>query len=374
MQKEDIKSINNFQGELETKKLSLLCLLRNTEEIVKRSCDGTLLNDYTCIYQTLSNAVTKDNQLKVFAPQFCFGNQLEHKYIENCFGLVRRGEQPNIIGASESHIYSLPVICNVTELKKIHFCSFSNIRSLFGVCEDKAWILHAISGYEEYIKLYSAKGSDLGYQIPRDNAEQILRATENEIWVKSGEIIKKITVGTTNRTEEIVRMSEFQTATCSVLNDNRIVAYSVEGKCFYEVNIDEDWPVNINELTLKNIPVEEECAGLITAKPLRITETVSKHIIIPCRDKVITLDRNFRVCNVHENRDSSFRDICGDPYGNIFIVDYNRNKICLFNSYGEFLHDVSVQEIFSSPTDITRDSMGNIWLTYGNCVHIYSYL
>ncbi|CAG2184864.1 unnamed protein product [Mytilus edulis] len=51
MQKQDIKSINNFQDELETKKLSLHCLLRSTADIVNRSCDGKLLNDYTFLYQ-----------------------------------------------------------------------------------------------------------------------------------------------------------------------------------------------------------------------------------------------------------------------------------------------------------------------------------
>ncbi|VDI38461.1 Hypothetical predicted protein [Mytilus galloprovincialis] len=369
MQKEDIKSINNFQDELETKKLSLLCLLRNTEEIVKRSCDGTLLNDYTFLYQTLSNAVTKDNQLKVFVPQFCFGNQLEHKYIENCFGLVKRGEQPNIIGASESHVYSLPIICDVTEFKKVHsFNVGKTIRSVFSICEDNTWILFS------HIQLYTAKGSAVVHQCPGDNAEQILRATKNEIWVKSGELIRKITIETTTKTEDIVHMPELANATCTVLDDNRLIAYYYQGKCFYEVTIDGDWPVSINETTLKTIPVEEKNAALITGKPLKITETVSRHIIIPCGNKVITFDRNFRVCNIHENSDSSFRGICGDPYGNIFIVDYNRKKICLFNSYGEFLHDVSVQEISSSPMDITRDSLGNIWLANGNYVHIFSYI
>ncbi|CAC5380412.1 unnamed protein product [Mytilus coruscus] len=43
MQKQDIKSFNNFQDELETRKLSLQCLLRTTEDIVKRSCGGELL-------------------------------------------------------------------------------------------------------------------------------------------------------------------------------------------------------------------------------------------------------------------------------------------------------------------------------------------
>lgn len=49
------------------------------------------------------------------------------------------------------------------------------------------------------------------------------------------------------------------------------------------------------------------------------------------------------------------------------------NKICLFNSYGEFLNDVLVQDI-SKPVDITRDSMGNIWLAdQNNRVQIYSH-
>ncbi|XP_052106992.1 uncharacterized protein LOC127739346 [Mytilus californianus] len=371
MQKEDIKSINNFQDELETKKLSLLCLLRSTKDIVKCSSDGKLLNDYTFLYQTLCNAVTKDNQLMVFSPQFCFGNQLEHKYIENCFGLVMRGEKPNMIGASESHIYSLPIICAVNEFKKMHSFNINYFQNFYGACEDKTWILQ---NYEECIKLYSANGVDLRYTVPKNDAEQILRATQNELWIKSGGHIKKITVETASTTEEIVHMPEFANATCSVLDDNRIIAYSVQGKCFYDVTIDGDWPVNINETTLKIIPVEETIAVLITEKPLSITETVSKHIIIPCREKVITFDRNFRVCNVHENKGSSFGGSCGDHYGNIFIVDTNLNKICVLNSYGEFLHDVSIQGI-SSPIYITRDSMGNIWLTdSGNKVHIYSYL
>ncbi|CAG2246097.1 unnamed protein product [Mytilus edulis] len=210
MQKHDIKSFNNFQDELQTKKLSLQCLLRSTDDIVNRSCGGELLNDYAFLYQTLSNAVKEDNQIKVFAPQFCFGNQLDHKYIENCFGFVKRGEHPNVIGAAESHIYSLPIIYDVTELKKIHSYNITNMLGLFGVCEDTAWITHEIHAClrVRYIQLRSANGSSLGCQIPSDDDAQIVQATQNEILVKSGDHIKKITVGTTTRTVEIVGMSE----------------------------------------------------------------------------------------------------------------------------------------------------------------------
>ncbi|VDH90076.1 tripartite motif-containing protein 2/3 [Mytilus galloprovincialis] len=374
IQKQEIKSLINFQDVLETKKLSLQCLLRSTEDIVKRSCGGELLNGYAFLYQTLSNAVKEDNQLEVFAPQFCFGNQLDHKHIENCFGFVKRGERPNIIGAMNSHIYSLPNICGAIEWKKIHSDSFKTVLSLFGVCEDKAWILHEDTWSGDYIQLHSVKGSDLGCQIPRDNAEQILRATQNELWVKSDIVIKKITVGINSNQEEIVRLVEFAGTNCFLIDDNCIVAYSVEGKFFHEVNIDQDWPVNIDETTLKTIPVEEKLAAFVTEKPFRITQTLSKHIILTCKDKVITLDRNYMIYNIHEKKGSEFRGICGDPYGNIFIVDYNSSKICLFNSNGDFLHYVSVQGL-SNIVDITRDSVGNIWLAnQSSNVHIYSYL
>ncbi|CAC5380403.1 unnamed protein product [Mytilus coruscus] len=167
----------------------------------------------------------------------------------------------------------------------------------------------------------------------------------------------KIIVARKTRPEEtIVTFPKFKNATCSMLNDNHIVAYSFNGKCFYELNIDRNWPVTINETTLKTIHAEEKLAKLITNAPFRITDTISKQIILTCKSKVITLDRNFRICNVHENEGSDFRGICQDPYGNIFITDYNMNRICLFNSSGEFLHDVQVQEI-SKPADITRDSV-----------------
>ncbi|CAC5380404.1 unnamed protein product [Mytilus coruscus] len=166
MKKQDIKSINNFQDELETKKLSLHCLLRSTTDIVNRSCDGKLLNDYTFLYQTLRNAVTQGNQLILFEPHFCFGHQIEHKYVEKCFGLVKRGDQPNIMGTLESRIYSLPVICDVTEFTKISSLSLSTIHCLVGVCEDKTWILHTNPwGLDKFIDLYSANSSDPVCQI-----------------------------------------------------------------------------------------------------------------------------------------------------------------------------------------------------------------
>ncbi|CAC5380413.1 unnamed protein product [Mytilus coruscus] len=348
MKKQDIKSINNFQDEhdeLETKKLSLYCLLRSTIDIVNRSCDGKLLNDYTFLYQTLRNAVTQGNQLMVFEPHFCFGHQIEHKYVEKCFGMVKRGDQPSIIGTLESRIFSLPVICDVTEFMKISSLSFDNIQCLVGVCEDKTWILHTDPwGSDKLINLYSANSSDPVHQVKKKyDVKHILRATKNEIWVQSGEHIIKINVDNKTRPEETI------------------------------VTI-KDWPVTINKTTLKTIHAEEKLANLITNAPFRITDTISKQTILTCKSRVVTLDRNFRMCNVHENTGSDFRGICQDPYGNIFIADYNMNRICLFNSNGEFLHGIPVQEI-SKPAEITRDYVGNIWIQdIGYRVQIYSYL
>lgn len=117
---------------------------------------------------------------------------------------------------------------------------------------------------------------------------------------------------------------------------------------------------------------------LITAEHFKVYETSPTRIILTCEYKVITLDREFKICNVHEDDDSDFdfRGICADPYSNIFIVDYNLNKMCLFNnnSNGDFLHKVSVQAI-SGPVVITRDSVGNICVADSeNQVHIFSYL
>lgn len=113
---------------------------------------------------------------------------------------------------------------------------------------------------------------------------------------------------------------------------------------------------------------------LITAEHFKVYETSPTRIILTCEYKVITLDREFKICNVHEDGDSDFRGICADPYSNIFIVDYNLNKMCLFNSNGDFLHKVSVQAI-SGPVVITRDSVGNICVADSeNQVHIFSYL
>lgn len=378
MQKQDIKSINNFQDELETKKLSLHCLLRSTADIVNRSCDGKLLNDYTFLYQTLNSAVTQGNQLKVFAPHFSFGPQIEYKYIEKCFGLAKRGDHANIMGELESRIYTLPVTCDVTEFTKIGSFTFSNIHSLFGVCEDKTWIVHSVTPWNmmKYVKLYSLHQLDPVLEVQTSmDVQHILRATETELWVKSGENIKKINVGDNTKPEEIIAtLTGLKNITCFLLRDNHIIWYSSIGKRFYEININRDWPITVNKTNVKIIKAEEKLAKLITNAPFRITETISNQFVLTSKDKVITLDRNFKMCNFHENIGSDFRGICQDPYGNIFIADYNMNRICLFSSSGKYLHDVSVQET-SNPIDITRDSVGNVWVhDSGSYVQIYSYL
>lgn len=233
-------------------------------------------------------------------------------------------------------------------------------------------------GREHYLKLYSDNAElDYEFKIPDENiVTHILQATRNEILVKSGALIKKIHVDTVSKIEEIITTtfkSDLEFGTCAVVEENRVVTYSVRGKCFYELTINGEWPVTLNETTLKTIHVDENILKLITTGPSRIVESMSKQLIITCKENVITLDRNYRMCNIHENRGSDFRGACRDPYGNIFIVDYNMNKICLFNSYGEFLNDVLVQDI-SKPVDITRDSTGNFWLAdQNNRVQIYSH-
>ncbi|VDH92278.1 Hypothetical predicted protein [Mytilus galloprovincialis] len=392
MMNRDIKSINNFQDELETKKLSLHCLLKSTNDIVKQCGDGKLLTDYAFLYNTLQNAVTQENRLMIFAPQFCFGNPIERKCIEKWFGLVTRREKPSTIGTSEIQMYSLPVVCNVTEFTKKSSFTFEKTRSLFGTCENKAWIHHMSQMGGECIQRYSTEDSEFhnygykvnitnegsgfhnyGYKVNITNEHHILRATLNELWIKCGELIKKITVYFQN-TEEIVRMPRSEKDTCCVFDDNRVVTYCVRDNCFNVVNIDGNWPVTLNKTTLKVTHADIKLRNFITTEPFMLIETCLKRIILTCQNKVVTLDKNFRICHVHENKGSDFRGICGDPYGNIFIVDYNLGKICLFNSNGNFLRNVSVQGI-SSPVDITRDSVGNIWLAdKKNQVHILSYL
>ncbi|VDI38462.1 Hypothetical predicted protein [Mytilus galloprovincialis] len=327
MQKQDIKAIHTHQDELETRAMSVQCLLRSTDNIINFCSDGKLFNDYTFLNETLKRAATQDKKLEVLTPLFRSGRAIEHKYVEECFGRVERG-----------------------------------IRSY---------------GYEHYLKLYSANAElEYEFKIPDENiVTHILQATRNELLVKSGAFIKKIHVDTITSFEEVVQTSKLQIVfgTCAVLDDNSVVTFSVKGKCFNELTVNKESPVTLNETTLKTIPVDENILKLITTGPSRIVESMSKHIIITCKENVITLDRNYRMCNVHENKGSDFRGVCRDPYGNIFIVDYNMDKICLFNSYGEFLNDVLVQDI-SKPVDITRDCTGNFWLAdQNNRVQIYSH-
>ncbi|CAC5380407.1 TRIM2_3 [Mytilus coruscus] len=365
MQKQDIKAIHTHQDELETRALSLQCLLRSTDNIINFCSDGKLFNDYTFLYETLKRAATQDNKLEVLTPQFRSGRAIEHKYVEECFGRVERGIRSCTLVVSDSHIYSLPIICEVKELTKKY--SFRL---------EKQDIRNVTS--EEYLLSVKTRAElEYEFKIPDENiVTHILQATRNELLVNSGALIKKIHVDTLTSFEDIVKPSESELkfGTCAVVDDNRVVTYSAKGKCFYELTINGDWPIILNETTLKTIHVDENILKLITTSPSKIVETMSKQIILTCKENVITLDRNYRMCNIHENKGSDFRGACRDPYGNVFIVDYNMDKICLFNSYGDFLHDVFVQDI-SKPVDITRDSVGNIWLAdQNNRVQIYSHL
>lgn len=353
-------------------------MLRSTNDIVTKCRDGKLLNDYASLYNTLQNAVKQENRLILFVPQFCYGNSIEHKYIEKWVVVVKRREQTSTIGASKIHIDSLPVICDVAELTTKHCFTFEKTHSLFGICQNKAWIQYTSPLGGECVNVYYAEGLELqGYMhnVKLTDGHHMLRATQKELWVQSGALIKNITVTYLDTPEEIVRMPmSSEKALCSMFGDNHIVKYCVKNKCFFEVNINGDWPIEINETTLKITPAGKKLAELITAEPFKIYETSATRIILTCEDKVITLDREFKIYNVHENDGFDFRGICGDPYSNIFIVDYNLNKICLFNSIGDFLLEVSVQAI-SGPVDITRDSVGNIWSADSeNQVHIFSNL
>lgn len=207
MKNQDIKLINNFQDELETKKLSLYCLLRSTNDIVTKCRDGKLLNDYASLYNTLQNAVK--NRLILFAPQFWYGNPIEHKYIEKLFDVVKRREQTSTIGASKIHIDSLPVICDVAELTTKHCFTFEKTHSLFGICENKAWIQHTSPLGGKCVNVYSAEGLELPgymYNVKLTDGYHMLRATQKELWVQSGALIENITVTYLDTPKEKVRM------------------------------------------------------------------------------------------------------------------------------------------------------------------------
>ncbi|VDI60493.1 Hypothetical predicted protein [Mytilus galloprovincialis] len=370
IQKKDIKSITNFQDELETKKLSLQCILRSTDDVVNLSRDGMLFNKYTFLYQTLRNEVLHScKSPEVFAPQFCSGNPIEHTYVEKCFGMVQRRTSPSKSSTSEFHIYSLPLIIDAPEMRKINSFTVTTPRSLIGFYDNQTWIQ-----LPNTINLYSSDGKVIQNQGTISDDQQILLATVNELWVKSKELIKKIKIGTSEEAEEIMRFPEFESSTCCILKNKCVIAYSVKNKCFYEVQLDGDLSVIEVETQIKTIPVENVLADLITVQPPRIIETASKHIILTSQDKVITLDRNFKICNVHEEKNSIFMGICEDAYGNVFVTDSSSHRICLFTSYGDFARTVLSKEI-SNPTHITQDNAGNLWcLDSANRVQIYSYI
>ncbi|CAG2246099.1 TRIM2_3 [Mytilus edulis] len=214
MQKQDIKAIHTHQDELETRAMSLQCLLRSTDNIINFCSDGKLFNDYTFLYETLKRAATQDKKLEVLTPLFRSGRAIEHKYVEECFGRVERGIRSCSLVESESHIYSLPIMSEVKILTKINSFNLEkkdlwtcDIRGISVISENKSWLLVKYSywledGYEHYhLKLYSAN-ADMEYEfkIPDVNvATHILQATRNEILVKSGALIKKIHVDTVSK-------------------------------------------------------------------------------------------------------------------------------------------------------------------------------
>ncbi|VDI60491.1 tripartite motif-containing protein 37 [Mytilus galloprovincialis] len=370
IQKKDIKSITNFQDELVTKKLSLQYILKSTEDAVNLSRDGKLFNKYTFLYQTLRNNVLHScDSPEVFAPQFCSGNPIEHTYVAKCFGLVQKRNTPIKSRTSEFHIYSLPLICEAKEMTKIYSFTLNNPRSLIGFYDNQTWIQ-----LPNTIHLYSSNGSVIKKQNAITEDEQVLLATKDEFWIKAKELIKKIKIGNRNEAEDIMRFPAFESCTCNILKNNCVVAYSFRNKCFYEIKLDGHISPIKKEISMKITPVEEKLADLIPIRPVKIIETASNYIMLTSKDKVITLDRNFKICNVYAEKNSNFRGICDDAYGNVFVTDYSLGRICLFTSYGDFARTVLTKDV-SYPTDITRDHVGNLWfLDCTNRVQIYSYI
>ncbi|CAC5367413.1 unnamed protein product [Mytilus coruscus] len=329
-----------------------------------------LFNKYTFLYQTLRNEVLHScKSPEVFAPQFCSGNPIEHKYVEKCFGMVQRRKTSSNSSTSEFHIYSLPLICDAPEMTKIYSSTLNNPRSLIGFYDNQTWIQ-----LPNTINLYSSNGSVIKKQKAIFEDEQVLLATKDEFWIKSKESIKKIKIGKRNETEDIMRFPAFESCTCNILKNNCVIAYSFKNKCFYEIKLDGHMSPTKMEISMKTIPVEEKLADLITIRPVKIIETASKFIMLTSKDKVITLDRNFKICNVYVEKNSNFQGMCEDAYGNVFVTDYSPGRICLFTSYGDFARTVLTKDV-SYPTDITRDHVGNLWfLDNPNRVQIYSYI
>ncbi|VDI43695.1 Hypothetical predicted protein [Mytilus galloprovincialis] len=369
IQKRDIKSMTNYQDELETKKLSFQCILRSTDDAINLTRDGKLFNKYKLLYQTLRNEVLHSSKSpKVFAPQFCSGNPIENKYVEKCFGMVQRRKTSSKCSTSEFHIYSLPLICEAPAMTKIYFFSLDYPRSLLGFYDNQTWIQ-----LRNTINLYSSDGTLIQKENADPDDEQILFASKHELCIKSKELIKEIKTGNVDEVVDIMRFPELENCTCCILKNNDFIAYSKRNKCFYEVKLNSNRCQIETETSLKTIPVEDKLVDLITIQPFRIIETASKYIMMTSKDKVITLDRNFNICNVYVDKNSNFKGMCEDAHGNVFVTDFSADRICLFTSYGDFVRTVLTN--VSYPTDIARDHVGNLWLLdCPNRVQIYTYI
>jgi hypothetical protein len=362
--KEDMKKMETYIDELETKKMSMASLNRTAEVIVKHCTNVQILDEFPKIGEQLNKSLqTAEKAMPPLKICRYKSGEFSEENITDLFGEIICEEGSETV---KPLFRSLPV----PELRRVGepcqiktFKKNNTINGIIPSYNDNAWIL---CGNE--ISLHNINETvKTSYTAPEYKSNlKALRRSGDDIWFWTGQ---NAVQGNSNG-EKIGFEVPFENGISGCFNHSgNLIVYNPEDKSLSEVaeNTGVQWKID-----------NEKLQSILTDDTPEVIETKNLNLVILQYSNIIVLNQNGDIINVFKDTKAQFKGVCTDNYGNIIVADYeSQERVIMLSEDGivqRTLLSAENNNIYSA-SHLAIDGCGNLWVCDRETdITIYSYL
>ena len=357
-QRKDIKVIQSFLNETETKLLSLSFLARTVNNILSDSelSEGDFLEHSLCIGQQVDKCLSGDEDIKSSTiSNFTFNKESFNKdQIRNIFGRLTNLKYNSLKRVPELTIPTPSIIPMQQTTFGFNWESIQKhyvIKGIFASENNTAWALTT-----RQITLHNSDGEDVSeheiderftFLVKRDNEQR------RSLWVYEENNVRKW-----NKDEETVYTVPACSFPLSFLRNGCLIVFDEKEATLNEIN-------ELGEITLKfdDNDLKSHLEG-VEARNIKITETKTGKLAITCRrNSVIVIGKGGKIVEKFEKPNAQFTSVCSDNYGKLLVADFQGSNIYVLSENGCFERILLRAQSVYRPEIIDLDGCGYMWIS-----------
>ncbi|VDI01732.1 Hypothetical predicted protein [Mytilus galloprovincialis] len=367
IKKMDIKAIDTYLNEIETEQLSLAGLIKTTEDYINSSADKQFMDDFFTIGSHLDKVLTNTRRSLASLNNLKFkSGEFNEAIIEQLFGELDNSTRENVITPLYQKL-PMPAIFPIAKVED-KFTLSDDIIDIVAANEDNMWIFT-----NNLVSLYNRSGVVSSTFTPPVNSKRMLRKSADELWFWTGQsAVKRVN---TQFQDGYKVPFEGGLVGCFIQNGNLLV-YNMDEEVFYEVTEQEGVR---NKIKIEDPTEKLPNNDIFTGTNILMAETSNSNLVFSSQSNIVVIaDKHGTILETFERPGASFRGITLDNYGQILVVDYEKDCIDILSEDGVFhrnlVNNENGDKMIYSTTHFTLDECGFLWVfDYVKVMTIFSW-